>query len=74
LSPFTSRSFIPPATAPDFGIPLVDFTPEELAAADLVVLLVDHPEFDHDVVCANARLLFDTKGAMRGCDTPGETL
>jgi len=46
----------------------------ELEAADLVVLLVDHPDLPYDEICARARLVLDTKGALRGCDFHGEVL
>lgn len=54
--------------------PLVAFTPEELADADLVVVLVDHPEFDAEVIAANAPLVFDTKAVMRAELFDGELL
>ena len=41
-------------------------TTDELEAADVVVVLVDHLEFDPDVIASNARLVFDTKNLMRG--------
>jgi nucleotide sugar dehydrogenase len=64
-----------PALA-DLGIdaPLVEFSPEELAAADLVVVLVDHPEFDPAVIAANSSLVFDSKAILRGHDFAGELL
>jgi nucleotide sugar dehydrogenase len=46
----------------------------ELRAADLVVILVDHPELPYDVICANARLVFDTKGCIRHRTFRGEVL
>jgi nucleotide sugar dehydrogenase len=46
----------------------------ELEAADLVVLLVDHPDLPYDEICARAQLVLDTKGALRGCDFRGEVL
>ncbi|HEX5616193.1 MAG TPA: nucleotide sugar dehydrogenase [Acidimicrobiia bacterium] len=65
---------IPPALTDRVGMPLVDATPAELAGADLVVVLVDHPEFDWDAVCAHARLVFDAKGVLRSREFSGETL
>jgi nucleotide sugar dehydrogenase len=58
------------------GLPfaLVDFDPETLADADLVVLLVDHPDFDVETICAHAPLVFDTKGVLRGRTIRGEIL
>ena len=54
--------------------PLVDFTEDELAAADLVVVLVDHAEFDPDLIAASAELVFDTKAILRGRAFTGELL
>jgi UDP-N-acetyl-D-mannosaminuronic acid dehydrogenase/UDP-N-acetyl-D-glucosamine dehydrogenase len=56
------------------GLPLVPFSVEELEAADLVVILVDHPEFDPDVIAAHAPLVFDTKAVLRGREFRGELL
>jgi len=39
----------------------VEITPEELAAADAVVLLTDHDAFDLDVVRTHARYVLDTR-------------
>jgi UDP-N-acetyl-D-glucosamine dehydrogenase len=37
----------------------VDATPDELAGADLVVVLTDHDAFDYDLVAAKARRILD---------------
>jgi UDP-N-acetyl-D-mannosaminuronic acid dehydrogenase/UDP-N-acetyl-D-glucosamine dehydrogenase len=66
--------YLPDAGGPVLPAPVVDCTPGELAAADLVVLLVDHPDFDLDEIAAHARLVLDTKGAMRPRAFVGETL
>ena len=66
--------YIPEAGAPALPAPVVDCTPHELAAADLVVLLVDHPDFPLDEVAEHAPLLLDTKGVMRPRRFSGETL
>lgn len=63
-----------PESATRLGYPLVEFTDDELAAADVVVMMVDHPEFDAARVAANARLVFDAKGAMRSTAMRGERL
>lgn len=44
----------------------VELTPEEIAAADAVVLLADHDDFDFEMVCANARYVLDTRRRMTG--------
>jgi len=54
--------------------PLVPFMPETLAAADLVVVLVDHPEFDPDLIAEHSRLVFDTKNLLRDQVFRGEIL
>jgi nucleotide sugar dehydrogenase len=60
----------------DLGIPIVraNCTDDELAAADVVVVLVDHPELPYDAICERARLVLDTKGVLRGRAFPGEVL
>ena len=58
----------------DFGYPMVALTDAELQAADLVVLLVNHPDFPLDQVAARSRLVLDTKGELRGRVFKGETL
>lgn len=65
---------LPELAAVGTEAPLVDFSPEELAGSDLVVLLVDHREFDPAAIAANAPLIFDTKGILRGLEFSGEVL
>jgi UDP-N-acetyl-D-glucosamine dehydrogenase len=50
----------------DTGVKPVDLTPEEVAEADVVVLLSDHDAFDFDMVKEHARLVFDTRARMNG--------
>jgi UDP-N-acetyl-D-glucosamine dehydrogenase len=45
----------------DSGVVRVTCTPEELEAADLVVLLTDHDVFDYEEVARHARLALDTR-------------
>ena len=66
--------YIPKAGAHALPAPVVDCSPDELAAADLVVLLVDHPDFPLDEIAAHAPLVLDTKGVMRPREFTGETL
>jgi nucleotide sugar dehydrogenase len=54
--------------------PLVPFTSDELSAADLVIVLVDHPEFEPSLIAAESNLVLDTKNLLRGCEFAGETL
>jgi UDP-N-acetyl-D-glucosamine dehydrogenase len=66
--------YIPEVNVEHLQFPMVDFSIEELAAADLVVLLVDHPEFAATTIATHARLVFDTKNVMAGTPFTGETL
>src|ERR687893_200702 len=66
--------YLPEAGGPALPAPVVECTDEEVAAADLVVLLVDHPDFPLDDIAQHARLLLDTKGVMRPREFSGETL
>jgi len=54
--------------------PLVPFSPDELTTADLVIVLVDHPEFEPSIIAAKSHLVLDTKNLLRGCEFAGETL
>ncbi len=54
--------------------PLVPFESEVLGAADLVIVLVDHQEFDPAVIAEHAALVFDTKNLMRDTAYIGEVL
>ncbi len=56
------------------SIARVECTPEEVEAADLVVLLVDHPELPYDMICERARLVLDTRARLRHSAFRGETL
>jgi nucleotide sugar dehydrogenase len=56
------------------GVTRVPCTAEELAAADLVVLLVDHPDLPVDEIARHARLVLDTRARMRGLRFRGEVL
>lgn len=53
---------------------MVELTANELAAADLVVVLVDHPEFDPALIAEHATLVFDAKALLRGQGFTGELL
>lgn len=46
----------------------------EIVAADLVVILVDHPDLPLDDIADHARLVLDTKAALRGRRFVGELL
>jgi nucleotide sugar dehydrogenase len=63
-------------TSVDIGLPIerVECSVDELERADLVVVLVDHPDLPIDDICARAALVLDTKGCLRGRDFRGELL
>ncbi|RZT18511.1 UDP-N-acetyl-D-glucosamine dehydrogenase [Mycobacterium sp. BK558] len=44
----------------------VDVNPNELAAADAVVLLTDHDAFDYDAVVKHSKLVLDCRHRVRG--------
>ena len=60
--------------AEQLRFPLVAFEPAVLAAADLVIVLVDHDEFNPATIADHAALVFDTKNLMRNTEFTGEVL
>jgi UDP-N-acetyl-D-glucosamine dehydrogenase len=48
------------------GLTMVALTAEEVRAADAVVLLADHDEFDYDLIAREARYLLDTRRRLQG--------
>ena len=62
------------AICPDDLARLTALSGDLLAAADLVVVLVDHAEFKPATIAQYAPLVFDTKGIMRGQEFAGELL
>jgi UDP-N-acetyl-D-mannosaminuronate dehydrogenase len=52
----------------------VTLTRDELAAADIVVVLTDHDAFDRDLVAEYARLVFDTRHWLAGTSANVEFL
>jgi UDP-N-acetyl-D-glucosamine dehydrogenase len=53
----------------------LDWTPENLAAQDCIVIATHHSAFKLDVLAANADLIIDTRNAMRGIKTkPGQVV
>jgi nucleotide sugar dehydrogenase len=61
------------APLPD-GVVRVACSTDELTAADLVVILVDHPDLPYDEIARDARLVLDTRARLRGRDFRGEVL
>ncbi len=66
--------YVPTVNTVDLRFPLVAFGPEVLSEADVVVVLVDHPEFDPAAIARHGALVFDTKNVMRGHVFNGEVL
>ena len=48
------------------GVELVTLSAEEVAAADAVILLVDHDDLDYDLVTANATYVLDCRHRVQG--------
>jgi UDP-N-acetyl-D-glucosamine dehydrogenase len=65
---------LPPLGRPHVPVPVVPCTVEEITAADLVVVLVDHPETPLDDIAEHARLVLDTRGCLRERSFRGELL
>jgi UDP-N-acetyl-D-glucosamine dehydrogenase len=58
---------VDPHLAPDAtGLPLVELTIDEVVAADAVVVITDHDDFDYDLVREHARYVLDTRNRIRG--------
>lgn len=65
---------IPEVNARAMQFPIIHFGADALSAADVVVVLVDHEEFDPIDIAAHAQLVFDAKNIMRGTEFAGEIL
>ncbi|MEU3255936.1 nucleotide sugar dehydrogenase [Streptomyces sp. NPDC006997] len=67
-----SEPNIPDGVDTELNVPRVDATPEEVAAADAVVLLMDHPRFDLVMIEKLARYVLDCRNRLSGANV--ETL
>lgn len=56
---------IDPSHAPE-GVHMVDLDPDQLAAADLVILVVDHDVFDLDLIRSHAVQVLDCRNVLEG--------
>ena len=65
---------LPPVGLPQLPVPVVPCSVDEIAAADLVVVLVEHPELPLDDIAEHARLVLDTRGCLRDRTFEGELL
>jgi nucleotide sugar dehydrogenase len=67
--------YLPEQGGPNLpAVQIVDCTRDELQSADLVLLLVDHPDFPLDEIAEASRLVFDAKGVLRNHRFEGETI
>jgi UDP-N-acetyl-D-glucosamine dehydrogenase len=44
----------------------VEFTPELLESADLVLITTDHTAFDYELIAEKSKVVFDTRNALKG--------
>jgi UDP-N-acetyl-D-glucosamine dehydrogenase len=51
---------------PDLNLISVELTPENLSAADCVLLVTDHRAYDYAWIASQARLIVDTRNAFAG--------
>jgi UDP-N-acetyl-D-glucosamine dehydrogenase len=65
---------LPPVGGPPLPVPIVPCTVDEVEAADLVLVLVDHPDLPLDDLAERARLVLDTRGCLRDRPFRGEVL
>ena len=64
--------YVPSVEVDGVLLKAVEPTSRELAAADCVVILTDHPEFDYRQIVDTSPLVIDTRGATWGMPTPAE--
>ncbi len=57
--------FVPEVRLAESRVQSVPLTPERLRAADLVIVTTDHDVVDYDLVVSEARLVYDTRNAIR---------
>lgn len=57
--------FVPSVGLNGFNLRSVRLTPKALRAADCVVIVTDHTDLDCDAVVKHARLILDTRNALR---------
>jgi UDP-N-acetyl-D-glucosamine dehydrogenase len=58
--------YVPSVTLEGTTLEAVPVTDQAMAAADCVLILTDHPDFDYQNVVATAPLVVDTRGATWG--------
>ena len=65
---------VPDVNLLDLPFPTVEWSVAELAAADIVVVMVEHPTFEPRVIAEAAQLVFDARNHLRGVPFHGATL
>jgi UDP-N-acetyl-D-glucosamine dehydrogenase len=63
---------VPSIVLEGVGLKAVEVTDEELARADCVVILTDHPDVDYRRVIDGARLVIDTRNVTWGLSAPDD--
>ncbi len=59
VDPYVQRVALDPSVV------RVELTATEIRAADLILLLTDHPDFDYGLIAKEARRVFDTRNRLR---------
>jgi len=62
--------YIPKIDVPRLQFESIPLTPANLATQDLVIITTGHTNVDYQQVVENAPLIFDTRNATRGIDSP----
>jgi UDP-N-acetyl-D-glucosamine dehydrogenase len=66
--------FTPQVVAGGAKLSAVEPTAEAIAAADCVLILTNHSAFDGAMIAANAKLVVDTRNALKGHRTGGASI
>jgi UDP-N-acetyl-D-glucosamine dehydrogenase len=66
--------FVPSLEHEGLTTPRVDATMETIRAADAVVVITDHKEFDYPMIVQTADLIVDARNATRGLSAPDSRL
>ena len=53
-------------------VPTVELTPELVASADLVLFTTNHTAFDYEMIGKEAKVIFDTRNAMKDIPVSGK--
>ena len=66
--------YIAEVNTADLSFPLVQFGASALSDVDLVIVLVDHQEFEPALIASSSKLVFDTKNLLRAHSFAGQVL